>query len=265
MRGGPKPTKIRAILGERYFDPIDLPGEVWKDIPAEYGRCKEGLYKVSNVGRVKNPVDQVLGGEIDSSGYHVVVLSRPDGINKSFDVHGLVLSIFGQAPPDDMVNPTVQHKNHNKLDNNIDNLMWMSAEDNNRDGHATKIHFIDSSEYFDSSSLASLNLERWEGYISECIATGAPVLDKYHNEVNIEYLPVGSNEWRKYTPTRSVRTAFPKSCIVTDSTGIHKFASMNAADRYLGQYEGYTRYRYTHDSNIYDSEGQKVNFEVVLS
>ena len=110
--------------------------EVWKDIPDF-----EGLYQVSNMGRVRS-VDRVVtdkdGGMrklkgkvlkpgINGRGYELVRLCNDNGAtNKS--VHRLVLEAF--KPHVNMSDLQVNHIDADKLNNHLTNLEWVTARDN---------------------------------------------------------------------------------------------------------------------------------------
>lgn len=116
-------------------------GEIWKDI-AGY----EGLYQVSNVGRVRSLKRSVfvrnrnkyktLKGSIKTgcyelkNGYHVVSLYK-DGIGKRFFTHRLVAVAFLENP---LNLPQVNHKDENKKNNSVDNLEWCDAKYNTNYG-----------------------------------------------------------------------------------------------------------------------------------
>lgn len=112
--------------------------EIWKDI-AGY----EGLYQVSNLGRVKS-VDRIVHHKNDGPrlyrskilkplatvyGYLQVVLSK-NGVVRRYSVHRLVATTF--IPNDNLFSTTVNHKNEVKADNRVENLEWMSQGDNTR-------------------------------------------------------------------------------------------------------------------------------------
>jgi hypothetical protein len=107
--------------------------EIWKDIP-EY----EGLYQVSNLGRVKSlPKEWIVGkgtirrhnGKILKSyakpyGYLQVCLSKnkiKKSSSKTYSVHQLVAIAFLDHNPkgNELV---IDHINNNKLDNRVENL-----------------------------------------------------------------------------------------------------------------------------------------------
>lgn len=90
--------------------------EIWRDIP-EY----EGLYQVSNLGRVKslgkgkthNSKIHYLKPVLDNVGYYIVSLSM-NGIKTKHFIHRLVTTAF-IPNPDNL--PCVNHKDENKLNN----------------------------------------------------------------------------------------------------------------------------------------------------
>ena len=101
--------------------------EIWKDI-AGY----EGLYKVSNLGRVKSLNYRRTGKEKEripnknNSGYLYVGLHK-DGKMNNFLIHRLVAEAFIENVND---LPQVNHINENKLNNCVENLEWCSAKYN---------------------------------------------------------------------------------------------------------------------------------------
>lgn len=101
--------------------------EVWKDIHGY-----EGLYQVSNLGRVRS-LNWRNTGEIrelclkpHNRGYLQIELTNR-GIKKTFTVHRLVALHFVQGFQDGFV---VNHINENKTDNRADNLEWISQSEN---------------------------------------------------------------------------------------------------------------------------------------
>ena len=68
--------------------------EIWKDIPGY-----EGLYQVSNMGRVKsfhkikNLAERIRKPQNVGQGYHQVILHK-EGEEKSHYIHALVLGTF---------------------------------------------------------------------------------------------------------------------------------------------------------------------------
>ena len=106
-----------------------MDNEIWKDIP-NY----EGLYQVSNLGRVKslgkikgwyNSKEKILRPRIKNGYYSVVLYKNNIGIEHR--IHRLVAQAF---IPNINNKPFVHHKNHIKTDNNVLNLAWCTNQEN---------------------------------------------------------------------------------------------------------------------------------------
>ena len=100
--------------------------EIWKDI-ADY----EGLYQVSNRGRVKSlprngtsKSEKLLNLHKDSKGSYNVSLSK-NGKRKIAYVHRLVAEAFLPNPYN---LPQVWHIDGNSENNEVDNLIWCTQE-----------------------------------------------------------------------------------------------------------------------------------------
>lgn len=122
----------------------DLPNEVWKDIP-NY----EGLYQVSNLGRVKMMSRVVMANKSkrkisehiikqikNPKGYLAVDLWRNNGYIR-FMVHRIVLYAFVGIPQDSY---ECNHRNQNRSDNRVVNLEWITHKENLNYGDRTTKH-----------------------------------------------------------------------------------------------------------------------------
>lgn len=114
----------------------DLPGEVWKDIVGY-----EGLYQVSNLGRMKvlkHPVNRgfckcftkesIIKPRIKDNGYLFVCLSK--GTTKSMKnryIHRLVAESF---IPNTFNKPQIDHIDGDKTNNCVENLTWATQIEN---------------------------------------------------------------------------------------------------------------------------------------
>jgi len=90
--------------------------EVWKDI-----KGYEGLYQVSNLGRVRNADGHVHTPKKHNKGYYHVHLSDGHDKIKAKLVHRLVAEAFIPNPNN---YPCVNHINEHKTDNRAENLEW---------------------------------------------------------------------------------------------------------------------------------------------
>lgn len=119
--------------------------EIWKDIEGY-----EGLYQVSNLGRVKSLERQVwkkrqqcymrvreriIQQYISKVGYYVVVLCQ-NGRKKTYYVHRLVAKAF---IPNSENKPEIDHINTIRTDNRINNLRWATSKENSNNP-LSKLH-----------------------------------------------------------------------------------------------------------------------------
>jgi len=104
--------------------------EIWRDVPGY-----EGMYQVSDQGRVRNASGRVLSLCTISGGYKAVSLGR----NNSKTVHRLVALAF-LGPPSNK-NTLVLHSDGNRTNNTLDNLRYGSHADNSADAkrHGTQV------------------------------------------------------------------------------------------------------------------------------
>ena len=102
--------------------------EAWKDVSGY-----EGLYQVSNQGRVKSfkqEKERILKPVRDTCGYLRVILCK-NGKRKMCSIHRLVALTF--IPNKDNFTE-VNHKDEIKTNNNIENLEWCDKKYNNNYG-----------------------------------------------------------------------------------------------------------------------------------
>lgn len=95
---------------------------------------EKSIYKVRNNGTIvsteyqgrKRKKPHVMQGGIDKDGYHIVALTH-NGRKKTFKIHRLVAQYFIPNPFD---KPMVNHKDGNKINNNVFNLEWVTDWEN---------------------------------------------------------------------------------------------------------------------------------------
>ena len=106
------------------IDYKDLPGEEWRDVVGY-----EGLYQVSNLGRVKSfhkNNAKIITPKPDNHGYLRVVLCK-DFKKKNRMVHVLVAQAFIPNPESKR---QVNHIDGNKTNNHVSNLEWVTPAEN---------------------------------------------------------------------------------------------------------------------------------------
>lgn len=109
--------------------------EEWRNI-----KGFEGLYQVSNFGRIKslgnkqNRKEKILRLYKDSAGYYQIKLYYNGNYNR-FKVHRLVWEAFNGIIPNGLV---VNHINEIKTDNRLSNLNLLSFKDNLNYGTANE-------------------------------------------------------------------------------------------------------------------------------
>tara|TARA_R110002167_G_scaffold325441_1_gene531495 strand:- start:46 stop:525 length:480 start_codon:yes stop_codon:yes gene_type:complete len=103
--------------------------EEWKDV-LNY----EGLYQVSNLGRVKSlprngtgKEERVLKLKLDKYGYSCVGLRNKN--KKYFSIHRLVAIAFVKNK-DNGINTQVDHIDGDKRNNSFSNLRWCTCQEN---------------------------------------------------------------------------------------------------------------------------------------
>lgn len=177
--------------------------EIWKDIP-NY----EGYYQASNKGNIRSLerflVDslgrkqripfEILKNSKDSAGYTIFTL-RKHNDKKQWKGHRLVAKSFIPNPEN---KPQVNHINGIKYDNRIENLEWVSAEENMKhayetglinDGYHTMVTNLKSGEvkHFHSQKDACSFLDMSKNFISTKISRNK-IKEFEHNGFKIEIL-----------------------------------------------------------------------------
>ena len=99
-----------------------------KDFPEYFVGTDLNIYS-EKWGKLKK-----LNKCINSNGYYIVGLWK-EGKDYKKRVHRLIAKMFIKNP-DDL--PQVDHINHNKTDNRIENLRWVSGRDNDRNRSMNK-------------------------------------------------------------------------------------------------------------------------------
>jgi hypothetical protein len=113
--------------------------EIWKDVIGY-----EGLYQVSNFGRLKSfwrKKEIIMKPSNNGWGYYFVSLRKNETKIKSITIHRLVAEAFILNPEN---KEQVNHIDGNKLNNHVFNLEWCTRLENMR--HGFKMGLIKTSK-----------------------------------------------------------------------------------------------------------------------
>lgn len=108
--------------------------EIWKDI-----NCYEGIYQVSDLGRVKSLNYNHTGKEVIMKNYenkngYMYIFLYSNGKCNNLRIHRLVCSAFIDNPEN---KKEVNHKNGIKSDNRVENLEWATHSENQKHAYNT--------------------------------------------------------------------------------------------------------------------------------
>lgn len=105
--------------------------EIWKDI-----KGYEGLYQISNHGRVKSLHfgKERIRKPSDSRGYPIILLNKGGKYTVTY-IHRLVATYFVPNPDN---KPEINHLDENKKNNRADNLAWCTEKENTNWGTRTE-------------------------------------------------------------------------------------------------------------------------------
>lgn len=161
---------------------------IWKEIPGY-----EGLYEVSDTGLVKSLRTNKILSQRQWDNYLVVGLRNKEGTNTTKGVHRLVMEAF--CPLENYNDMTVNHIDHDKLNNQLSNLEWMTNADNVRESFVAGLHkqnhkggnnkkpvqCVETGEIFESAAAAAraVNIKS-KGKIGDAIKNPAKTCGGYH-------------------------------------------------------------------------------------
>jgi len=97
-----------------------------------------GKYKISNNGSVvkinKKLPPRVLKGSVNCNGYKLISYVTSEGERRQELLHRVLAKHFLNNPEN---KPCINHKDGNKLNNDLDNLEWCTKAENNQHAYDT--------------------------------------------------------------------------------------------------------------------------------
>lgn len=96
--------------------------EIWKTIN------NFQKYEISNFGKLRNKITKRILKPSIKSGYLCTCVPNDNGNRKSMRIHRFVAQNFIPNPEN---KETVNHKDHNRLNNNVNNLEWATTTEQN--------------------------------------------------------------------------------------------------------------------------------------
>lgn len=157
--------------------------EQWRDIIGY-----EGLYQISNFGRVKSlkyhrsDKERILKPKKEKNGYLQINLYKDEKLKTMF-IHRLVANAF--IPNEDIFKTQINHKDENKENNNVNNLEFSTPKENSNYGTRNermakaKINHPKKSKQVNQYSLdgnfirsfpSTMEIERQLGFSNVCIS-----------------------------------------------------------------------------------------------
>jgi hypothetical protein len=109
--------------------------DVWLNLSNIYGLEQFDNFEMNQQGVLRNfKTNRIIEGSISNNNYVVFNLNQ-DGLRKTVLKHRLIAELFVWNPDG---KSCVDHQDRNKLNNEIENLRWCSASENNRNRSMSK-------------------------------------------------------------------------------------------------------------------------------
>lgn len=150
--------------------------EIWKEISGY-----DGLYEISNLGRVKSYRRDKENGFVLSNlmmgpkrkRYPSITLFK-DKKKKHFRIHHLVMNAFVGPRPEGLI---VDHVDNNPMNNNVDNLRYTSYRENNTKDRVGK-----------TSKYPGVHRDRYNNWVSQIKENGRMVYLGYFKKEHDAFL-----------------------------------------------------------------------------
>ena len=108
-----------------------VPNEIW-------ATCTENnAYEVSNTGKVRLKGSDKIRKPVYIKNGYATIMTVMDNKPRLFYIHRMVANAFLPNPNN---LPVVNHKDHNRANNNVENLEWCSIKYNSQDGTGINVY-----------------------------------------------------------------------------------------------------------------------------
>lgn len=158
----------------------------------DYEICKDYPYDIRKKGKTTP-----LQGTISNNGYRRILIHR-----KMYMFHRLVANQF--IPNDDPLNKTeIDHVNHDRADNHIENLRWVSKRENNI--NRTSYYRGRIAEYVDELPEDAFEFNEYNGHeLEDYYYSSEEDTFYFFNGVQYRKLPLCSQNGRYFVNARDI-------------------------------------------------------------
>ena len=165
--------------------------EVWKII---YYNNQPLNYSVSNKGQVKNNKNGYIlkGGVYD--GYRAVSIAITPGQMKHLRINRLVAQAF---IPNPLNKPYVNHKDGNRMNNNVENLEWVTPSENSIHAYQTGLRYNAKKKKVNQYNLQGKYMMTFESLHEAELQTGTPQ-SKITEACQLTRRTAGEYQWRYF-------------------------------------------------------------------
>lgn len=172
-------------------------GELWEDVRnhPNYEISKNYPYQIRN-----KSTNRCLKFSLNNCGYQMIQLN---GI--SYCVHRII-AIQWLPNTDPAILKEVNHKNHNRSDNRLENLEWVSVSENRRNRMSFHRQPI---EYVEEIPVTAVRIDEIYGF----------PFDRYYFDYDTERLIMESRGRYRYVNLNGQRS---KRCTLIDANGEHR-------------------------------------------
>ena len=185
-----------------------------------YYNNKPTRYYITNYGKVYNALThKEIKQELSINGYYIVRLSFKKYKRTEMFVHRLMATYF---VPNPFNKDQVHHKDKNKLNNYIDNLMWVTKDEHKKLHENDENHPFARNELHPNSKLSNDQVHQICQFIQENKYTTKELANMFnvHRQV-IEEIRIGNN-WADISKNYNFDNYTKLEWIATDENKVHE-------------------------------------------